>query len=129
MFNIYLREKTFLMDKKGEMLWVWSNACLYANHVKNLFAVSSHIRHQETLPTVGSGWSIKMLRANGWAGHTEVGLLGFQGWGQGEKGKRDPLCWERKNQDAMPDREHSHHVGIRGLWSKRTTHLGPGQQR
>lgn len=81
MFNIYLREKTFLMDKKGEMLWVWSNACLYANHVKNLFAVSSHIRHQETLPTVGSGWSIKMLRANGWAGHTEVGLLGFQGFG------------------------------------------------
>ena len=35
MFNVYLREKAFLMDETGEILWILSN-CNYVNLVQKL---------------------------------------------------------------------------------------------
>jgi hypothetical protein len=49
-----------------------------------------------------------MLTANGWAGQTEAGLLGFLGLGQREKRGRSRSTMP---EEKVRDREHSCHVG------------------
>ena len=62
------------------------------------------------MPPVGSDRSIKMLAANGWAGQTEVGLLGFPGLGTKRRRKEREILhvgrvWRRGETPCLRRRQ------------------------
>lgn len=65
-----------------------------------------------------------------------MGLLGFQGLGQEEGGRRSSLCQEKEKErrDATPGKSggqggHSRHVGAKRVQALLVSPLGPGQSR
>ena len=54
MFNVYLREKAFLMDEKGKMLWIWLIAYIMLIGFTNYKRI--HTSACETLTVPALSW-------------------------------------------------------------------------